>query len=143
MDDWYGIGLAAGVGVSFGVLLAAILAATRVGLAAAVVLAVAAGAGVLYLVDPASSDVAEAIAAGAGAVIGALSTSPLLRGTLRRGGTRGATGMLLGAIAVALGALALIPAVGFLEAIAVPALAARLRERAPERYAGLRTLARD
>ena len=143
MDDWYGIGLAAGLGVSLGVLVAAVLAASRVGLVAAIVLAAAGAVGTMFVVDPASSDLAELIAGGVGAVIGALSTSPLLRGTLRRGGTRGATGLLLGGIAVALGALALVPAVGFLEAVAVPTLAARLRRRSPERYAGLRTLARD
>jgi hypothetical protein len=36
-----------------------------------------------------------------------------------------------------------VPALGYLEAVALPALAARLRRRSPERYAGLRTLARD
>ncbi|MDX6442626.1 MAG: hypothetical protein QOE43_2355, partial [Gaiellaceae bacterium] len=34
-------------------------------------------------------------------------------------------------------------ALGYLEALALPVLAARLRRRAPERYAGLRTLAKD
>ena len=32
---------------------------------------------------------------------------------------------------------------GYLEAIGLPVLAARLRRRAPERYEGLRTLAKD
>jgi hypothetical protein len=41
-----------------------------------------------------------------------------------------------------LGALALVPALGYLEAAVVPALAARLRRRGVERYAGLRTLAK-
>ena len=36
-----------------------------------------------------------------------------------------------------------IPVLGYLEVAAVPALAARARRRRPERYAGLRTLARD
>jgi hypothetical protein len=39
--------------------------------------------------------------------------------------------------------LAWIPVVGYLEAALVPAFATRLRRRAPERYAGLRSLARD
>jgi len=39
--------------------------------------------------------------------------------------------------------LAWVPVVGYLEAVFVPAFAARLRRRAPERYAGLRSLARD
>jgi len=32
---------------------------------------------------------------------------------------------------------------GYLEAVALPAIAGRLRRRAPETYAGLRTLAKD
>jgi len=32
---------------------------------------------------------------------------------------------------------------GYLEALAVPLLGARLRRRAPDRHAGLRSLARD
>jgi hypothetical protein len=35
-----------------------------------------------------------------------------------------------------------VPALGYLEALALPVLAARLRRRMPERYAGLRTLAK-
>jgi hypothetical protein len=42
-----------------------------------------------------------------------------------------------------LAALALVPFLGYLEAVAVPALATRARHRRPERFAGLRTLARD
>ena len=40
-------------------------------------------------------------------------------------------------------ALGLIPGVGYLEALALPALGARIRRRGGERYAGLRILARD
>jgi hypothetical protein len=36
-----------------------------------------------------------------------------------------------------------VPVLGYLEALALPVLAVRLRRRAPERYAGLRTLAKD
>ena len=39
-------------------------------------------------------------------------------------------------------ALAFVPVLGYLTAVALPGLAARLRRRAPERYAGLRTLAK-
>jgi hypothetical protein len=45
--------------------------------------------------------------------------------------------------ALAVAGLAWVPALGYVEALALPALAARLRRRAPERYAGLRTLAKD
>jgi hypothetical protein len=40
-------------------------------------------------------------------------------------------------------ALAFVPVVGYLEAVAVPALGARARRRTPERHAGLRSLAKD
>ena len=45
--------------------------------------------------------------------------------------------------ALVVAALALIPGVGYLEALVLPALGARLRRRGGERYAGLRILARD
>ena len=62
--------------------------------------------------------------------------------TTRVGGTRGGTALLVAGAAVIAAALAWIPVVGFVEAVALPALAVRLRRRAPERYAGLRTLAK-
>ena len=45
--------------------------------------------------------------------------------------------------ALVLAAVAWIPVAGYLEVVLVPALGARLRGRTPERYAGLRSLARD
>jgi hypothetical protein len=41
-----------------------------------------------------------------------------------------------------LAALALVPALGFVEAVIVPLLGLRIRRRSAERYAGLRTLAK-
>jgi hypothetical protein len=64
-------------------------------------------------------------------------------GTLRRGGARFGTAIFVALAALVLAALAWIPIVGYLEAVLVPAFAVRLRGRAPERYAGLRSLARD
>jgi hypothetical protein len=64
-------------------------------------------------------------------------------GALRRGGTRGGTATLVALAALVTAGLAFVPVVGYLEAVALPALALRLRRREPERYAGLRTLARD
>jgi hypothetical protein len=84
------------------------------------------------------------VAAGAaGALLGALGAAQIVGGALRRGGTRGGTAALVAAAAVLVAGLALVPVLGYLEALALPALAARLRKRAPETYAGLRTLARD
>jgi hypothetical protein len=85
----------------------------------------------------------EAVGGAAGAICGAIGSAPLVRGTLRRGGTRGGTALLLGLAALVGAALAFVPVLGYLEAVAVPALGARLRSRAPERHAGLRSLARD
>ncbi|MFY9577732.1 MAG: hypothetical protein WAQ33_00265, partial [Gaiellaceae bacterium] len=75
--------------------------------------------------------------------LGSLGAAQLVAGTLRRGGTRLGTALFIGTAAVLLAALAWIPGVGYLEATVVPSLAARLRGRVPERYAGLRSLARD
>jgi hypothetical protein len=50
--------------------------------------------------------------------------------------------VLVAGAALVVAALAFIPIVGYLEAVVVPVLAARLRGRAAERYAGLRTLAK-
>jgi hypothetical protein len=76
-------------------------------------------------------------------VLGAVGAGQVVAGTLRRGGTRFGTAAFVGLAAVVLAALAWIPGVGYLEAAVVPALAGRLRRRAPERYAGLRSLAKD
>jgi hypothetical protein len=76
-------------------------------------------------------------------VLGAVGSAQFVRGAVSRGGTRAATGffVLLGAVVVAL--LAFVPGLGYVIAIAVPALGMRLRRREGKRYAGLRTLARD
>jgi hypothetical protein len=49
--------------------------------------------------------------------------------------------MALAAIVAA--GLAFVPILGYFEVIIMPALAIRVRRQTPERYAGLRTLARD
>jgi hypothetical protein len=85
----------------------------------------------------------EAVGGAVGGFLGGGAAGPVVAGTLRRGGTRGGTAALVTVAALVGAALALIPLVGYLEAVAVPALAARLRRRAGGRYAGLRILARD
>ena len=139
MGDWYWIGVCAGLGVGVGVLVAGLLGATRTLLAVALV--AAGGLGVLIGLGLGEWD--EAVGGGAGGVLGGLGSARVVAGTLRRGGTRFGTALVLAAAGVVVAALAWIPALGYLEAAVVPALAARLRGRAPERFAGLRTLARD
>jgi hypothetical protein len=51
--------------------------------------------------------------------------------------------VLLGLASLVGAALAFIPVVGYLEPLAVLGLGLRLRRQAPERHAGLRSLARD
>jgi hypothetical protein len=85
----------------------------------------------------------EAVGGAVGALCGAIGAMPLVAGALRRGGTRGGTAALLGLASLAGAALAFVPVVGYLEALAVPLLGLRLRRRAPDRHAGLRSLARD
>jgi hypothetical protein len=135
MGSWYTIGLLAGLGVAVGVLAAGLvprLAAAAVGAAA-----VAVGIGF------ARFDWDEAVAGAVGSLLGALGATVIVTGALRRGGTRGGTAVLVGLAAVVVAGLAFVPALGYLEAVVLPAFALRLRRREPERYAGLRTLARD
>ncbi len=139
MGSWYWIGVCTGLGVSVGVLLAAVFAGTRLALTAALVLA----AGIGVAIGFALGEWDEAIGGGVGGALGAIGSAQLVTGTMRRGGARFGTAVFVGLAAVVLAAIAWIPIAGYLEAALVPAVGARLRGRAPERYAGLRSLARD
>ena len=77
-----------------------------------------------------------------GGVIGSVSAATIVRGAGRRGATRAARPVILLGVALAVGLLALVPLVGYLEAIVLPVLAARQVRRTPEKYAGLRSLAK-
>jgi hypothetical protein len=139
MSSVYWIGVCVGFGVAAAVLLAGLLGAVRFG--AAIVVAGAAAAGAL--IGLALGGLPEAVGGAAGGVAGSLGSAPLVRGALARGGTRWGTALIVAAAAVVVGALALVPLVGYLEAVALPALGLRARRRAGDRYAGLRVLARD
>jgi hypothetical protein len=139
MGDWYWIGVSAGLSVGIGVIVAGVLGATRALLG--ITLVVAGGLGILVGLGLGEWD--EAIGGGAGGVLGGLGGAQVVAGTLRRGGTRIGTAIIVSVAAVVVAACAWIPGVGFLEAAVVPALAARLRGRVPDRFAGLRTLAKD
>jgi hypothetical protein len=140
MGGWYWIGVAAGLGAALGVLIAG--GVRRVVLAAAFAAALAAGVGVaLDAWQP--GGVGDVVAAALGGALGAFGAAQIVHGALRRGGTRGGTAVIVAGAAIVAAGLAWAPVVGYLEALALPVLAARLRRREPERYAGLRTLARD
>jgi len=135
VGDWYTIGILVGLGASIGVAATGVLRRAIAGLAVAALAAIAIGL-VFGQWD-------EAAGGAVGALCGAIGSAPLVRGTLRRGGTRGGTAFLLALASLAGAALAFVPVLGYLEAVAVPALGVRLRSRTPERHAGLRSLAKD
>jgi hypothetical protein len=135
VGNWYTIGIFVGLGTALGVAATGLLRRALLGLVAAAVIAVAVGLAFGQWYDAAG--------ALAGAACGALGSAPLVAGALRRGGTRGGTALLLALVALVGAALAFVPVVGYLEAVAVPILGARLRRRSPDTHAGLRTLARD
>jgi hypothetical protein len=142
---WYWIGVSAGLGAAVGILVAAAVgAAVRVVLVAAGVAALLVGAGVGFGIDEWQPGGWEDIVLGAGgALLGLLAAAFTGTGALRRGGTRVGTGALLGCAAFVVAALAWIPAAGYVIALALLLLVVLLRRARPERYAGLRTLARD
>ena len=135
MGAWYWIGVLAGLGVAFGLGAAVIVPRWLV----AAVPAAALGAGIGLL----ASHWPEAVGGAVGGVAGTLGAAPVVAGALRRGGTKGGLALFVGIGALAVAALAFVPGVGYLEAVVLPALGFRLRSRLPERFAGLRTLARD
>jgi len=139
VGDWYTIGLALGLGIAIGTLFAGLLSATPLGRGAAVVLAGVAGALVGTFVD----DWTELVAGAVGGVLGAVGAAIIVTGALRRGGTRAGLALIVAAVAAGLAGLAFVPVAGYLVAVALPFLAVRLRRTQAERYAGLRTLAKD
>jgi hypothetical protein len=132
---WYTIGIFAGIGAALGVACTAVL--VRLELALLVSAALAAILGYAF------SGWEEVVAGAVGAVLGTLGAAPVVAGTLRRGGTRGGTAAILLGAAVVIAALAFVPVLGYVEAVAIPIVGLRLRRRAPDRHAGLRTLAKD
>jgi hypothetical protein len=137
---WYWIGVCVGLGAAAGVLIAGFSA--RVVLVATAA-ATAAGFGIGVGIDAwQPGGVADWIGGAIGGLAGAFGAAVVVRGALRRGGTAGGTAALVAGAALVAAGLAFVPVVGYLEALFLPALAARLRRRSPERYAGLRTLAK-
>jgi Kef-type K+ transport system membrane component KefB len=121
------------------VLLAGFLTGARAVVTLALVLAAGAGVAVGFALGQWD----EAVGGGVGGALGSIGAAQLVSGTMRRGGSRFGTAIFIALAAVVLAAVAWIPVAGYLEATLVPALAVRLRGRAGERYAGLRSLAKD
>jgi hypothetical protein len=138
MGAWYTIGVVLGIGGGAGVLAAGLLAR---GLSGVVVAAIG-GALTGVLAGIVVGGTAEIVSGAIGGVVGAAGAAQVVLGALRRGGTRGGIAFLVAGAGIFVALLALVPVVGYLEAVAVPVIGARLRRRLPERYAGLRTLAK-
>ena len=138
MGSWYTVGLCLGLGLGLSVAITGILGTNVLGIgAAAVVGAVLGGA-----IGLAIGGTPETIAGAVGGVLGALSAAAVVVGALRRGATRFGVGAYMGALGVLICLIALIPVAGYLLAVALPILAARMRGRQAARFAGLRTLAK-
>lgn len=138
MGSWYTIGLCLGLGLGFGVILSGLLGVNRVGIGAAVLAGVAAGAALGY----ALGELPETIAGGVGGFLGALVAAAVVRGAMRRGATRMGVAAYVGAVGLLVCLVALVPIAGYLAAVVLPVLAARMRGRQAARFAGLRTLAK-
>ena len=138
VGGWYTIGLCLGLGLGVSAAITGILGTNVLGIgAAAVVGAVLGGA-----IGLAIGDTPETIAGAVGGILGALAAAAVVVGALRRGATRFGVGAYMGALGVLICLVALIPVAGYVLAVALPILAARMRGRQAARFAGLRTLAK-
>lgn len=138
MGDWYSIGVFAGFGVALGIAAVGVLGGRRGALTAPLI---AAAAGIALGIVLADAE--EAAGGGVGGLLGAAGALQIVGGALRRGGTRLAVALLVVIGAVVVAALALVPGLGYVLTVVLPALGLRVRRRSGKRYAGLRTLARD
>jgi hypothetical protein len=138
VGGWYTIGLCLGLGLGLSVAITGILGTNVVGIGAAAVVGAALGGAIGLLIG----DTAETIAGAIGGVLGALSAAAVVVGALRRGATRFGVGAYVGALGVLICLVALVPVAGYVIAVALPVLAARMRGRQAARFAGLRSLAK-
>jgi hypothetical protein len=138
MHEIWLMGIAAGIGTALGLAAAGAFARSdRAPLLAAAVALV--GGGLLgWLLFDWKAGLVGAIAG----VLSGFGAGTFARGAVRRGGTPGGTAVILVGAALLALALSFIPIVGFVEAIAIPVVGLRSRQRAGEKYAGLRTLAK-
>jgi hypothetical protein len=138
MGSWYTIGLCLGLGLGIGVALAGVLGSNVLGVGVGALAGSTAGAALGIAIG----DTAEVVAGGVGGFLGALAAAAVVQGALRRGGTRLGIATYVGVLGLLICLLALIPVVGYVEAVAIPVLAVRMRGREAARFAGLRTLAK-
>jgi hypothetical protein len=138
VGSWYTIGLCLGLALGLSIAITGILGSNVLGIGAAAIVGAALGGAIGLLIG----ETAETVAGAVGGVLGALAAAAAVTGALRRGATRFGVGAYMGAVGVLVCLLALIPIAGYLLAVALPILAARMRGRQAARFAGLRTLAK-
>lgn len=138
MGSWYTIGLCLGLGLGLSVAITGILGSNVLGIGAAAVVGAALGGAIGLLIG----ETPETIAGVVGGILGALAAAAVVVGALRRGATRFGVGAYVGALGILICLVALIPVAGYVLAVSLPVLAARMRGRQAARFAGLRTLAK-
>jgi len=138
VGSWYTIGLCLGLGLGLSVAITGILGSNVLGIGAAAIVGAVLGGAIGLLIG----ETPETIAGAIGGVLGALSAAAVVVGALRRGATRFGVGAYVGALGALVCFLSLIPLAGYVLAVALPLLAARMRGRQAARFAGLRTLAK-
>jgi hypothetical protein len=138
VGSWYTIGLCLGLGLGLSVAITGVLGTNVLGIGAAAIVGAMLGGAIGLVIG----DSAETIAGAIGGILGALAAAAVVVGALRRGATRFGVGAYVGAVGVLVCLLALVPLVGYVLAVALPVLAARMRGRQAARFAGLRTLAK-
>ena len=139
MGSWYSIGVTLGLALGLGVILSGLLAVNTAGVGVAVLLGTAGG---LALGGLLVGGTAEIVAGAIGGLLGALSAAAIVVGAMRRGATRLGVAAYVGVVGILVGLLAFVPIAGYVVAVALPVLAARMRGREAARFAGLRTLAK-
>ncbi len=138
VGSWYTIGLCLGLGLGLSVAITGILGSTVLGIGAAAVIGAVLGGAIGLLIG----GTPETIAGVVGGILGALAAAAVVVGALRRGATRFGVGAYVGALGILICLVALIPVAGYVLAVSLPVLAARMRGRQAARFAGLRTLAK-
>ena len=138
MGSWYTIGLCLGLGIGLSVAITGILGSNVLGIGASAIVGAVLGGAIGLVIG----GTPETIAGAVGGLVGALSAAAVVVGALRRGATRFGVGAYVGALGVLICVVALVPLAGYVLAVALPLLAARMRGRQAARFAGLRTLAK-
>lgn len=138
MGSWYTIGLCLGLGLGLSVAITGILGSNVLGIGAAAIVGAVLGGAIGLLIG----ETPETIAGAIGGALGALSAAAVVVGALRRGATRFGVGAYMGALGVLVCLVAFVPVAGYVLAVVLPLLAARMRGRQAARFAGLRTLAK-